>query len=155
MGQRQHDVPAQLGEPGLPGGAQRGGGSGGGVGTPKAAQLVVPGALHAQAQPVHPGLSEPCQPFRRHHIRIGLQRDLRPRQRVCRRQQSAHLRRGEQPRCAAAEIHGVRPPVTVCKFPQKRVHIVLRHRPAARRGIKIAVAAFGRAVRNVNIQSKS
>ena len=125
--QRQHDVPANIGETGLLRPCQRPGGPGSRVGAAQPLQLCVIGALHAEADAVHPGLPKANQCFGCHHIGVGLQRDLSAGQGVSSLYQGADLPRGKQRRGAAAKVQGVGPTGAFGKLPQQGVYIRLRH----------------------------
>ena len=104
IGQRQHNIPADLPEACLPrpGKCLRGGSSG--VGAAQAAQLGIVSTLHPKADAGYPGGCKTSQAFRRDNIGVGFQRDLRTRQRGGGFDQLAHLVRPQQGRGAAAKI---------------------------------------------------
>ena len=158
MGQGQHDVAADVGKacppcrrkscPGLPGG----------VGAAQRFQLAVPGRLYPERDAVHPGFPETAQGLLGHSLRVGLQRDLRPGCRSCRRNEPGGIGRGEQAGGAAAKIDRVRVKRRfrrkAGKLPQKGIHILGGHAALAGGRIEITVPAFGKAVGNMQIKSK-
>ena len=97
------------------------------MGAAQPLQLRVVGTLHAEADAVHPGLPKANQCFGRHHIRVGLQRDLGTGQGGGSLYQGADLPRGKQRRGAAAKVQGVGPTGVFGKLPQQGVYIRLRH----------------------------
>ena len=125
----------------------------GGMGAPQPPQLGIAGALHAKADARHPCRAEAFQTFLHHHIGVGLQRDLRLRQRIRRRNQAFYLGRREQGRRPAAKVERIRAAVVLCKLSQQRTHIGLRHSPRTGSRVEITIPAFGPAVGNMQINS--
>ena len=158
VGQRQHDVAADILKPGAPGGGKGCPRLLSAVGTAKGAQLGVPGRLHSEGDAVYPRRPEAPQALLGDGLRVCFQGDLRTGHGVCRPDEPFCLRRGEQAGRAAAEIEGVRPQGRVrrkaVQLPQQRVHIGVRYAPLSGAGIKIAVPAFGKTVGNMQIKSK-
>ena len=158
MGQGQHNVAADVGKacppcrrkscPGLPGG----------VGAAQRFQLAVPGRLYPERDAVHPGFPETAQGLLGHGLRVGLQRDLRPGCRSCRRNEPGGISRGEQAGGAAAKIDRVRVKRRFRrkpgKLPQKGIHILGGHAALSGGRIEITVPAFGKTVGNMQIKSK-
>ena len=112
------------------------------MGAAQPLQLCVIGALHAEADAVHPGLPKAKRCFGRHHIGVGLQRDLSAGQGVSSLYQGADLPRRKQRRGAAAKVQRVGPAGVFGKLPQQGVYIRLRHAACARCRVKITVPAF-------------
>ena len=158
MGQGQHDVAADVGKacppcrrkscPGLPGG----------VGAAQRFQLAVTGRLYPEGDAVHPSFPETAQGLLGHGLGVGLQRDLRPGCRSCRRNEPGGISRGEQAGGAAAKIDRVRVKRRIRrkpgKLPQKGIHILGGHTALAGGRIEITVPAFGKTVGNMQIKSK-
>ena len=153
MGQRQHDVAADILESGAPGGGKGCPRLLGAVGTAKGAQLGVPGRLHPEGDAVHPCRPDAPQALLGDGLRVCFQGDLCTGHRLCCPDEPFCLRRGEQAGRAAAEIKGVRlqGPLRckAVKLPHKSLHIGIRYAALTGMGIEIAVSAFGKTVRNV------
>ena len=157
-GKRQHDVAADVLEPGL-----LCSGKGRpcllcGVGTPQRAQLAVPGGLHPEGDAVHPRLPEASKACRGDGLGVRFQRDLSPGQRPGGVDQAFDLLRAQQAGSSAAEVQGIRlqgalrrKPV---QLPQQGIHIGVRHAAFTGMRIKIAVAAFGKTIGNMQIESE-
>ena len=158
VGQRQHDVAADILEPGTPGSGKGCPRLPGIVRAAKGAQLGVPGGLHPERDAVHPCRPEAPQALLGDGLGVCLQGDLRTGHGVCCPDEPFCLRRGEQAGRAAAEIEGVRPQGRVrrkaVQLPQQRIHIGVRYAPLSGVGIKIAVPTFGKTVGNMQIKSK-
>ena len=156
-GQGQHHVARQVGKARLLCPKQRLAGLGGGVRAPHAAQAFIQGRLHAQGKAVCARGEKAAQQSGRQRLGVCLQRNLRPGAGLCRINQLCKLGRAQQAGRAAAEIQGVRCtrklPAQAGQLAQKGVYIRLRHLCASAKGIKIAVAAFGKAVRNMEIDA--
>ena len=158
VGQCQHDVAADILEPGAPGSGKGCPRLLGIVRAAKGAQLGVPGRLHPEGDAVHPCRPEAPQALLGDGLGVCLQGDLSTGHGVCCPDEPFCLRRGEQAGRAAAEIEGVRPQGRVrrkaVQLPQQRVHIGVRYAPLSGVGIKIAVPTFGKTVGNMQIKSK-
>ena len=158
VGQCQHDVAADVLEPGAPGSGKGCPRLLGAVGTAKGAQLGVPGGLHPEGDAVHPCRPEAPQALLGDGLGVCLQGDLCTGHGVCCPDEPLGLRRGEQAGRAAAEIDGIRPQGRIrrkaVQLPQQRVHIGVRYAPLPGVGIKIAVPTFGKTVGNMQIKSK-
>ena len=158
MGQCQHDVAADVLKP-CPAGRRKGrAGLPGRVGAAQRAQLRVPGRLHPKGDAVDPCLPEAPQAFLGDGLRVGLQGHLSPGHRAGGTDEPPDLSRAEQAGGAAAEIHGIGPQGCVrrkaCQLPQQSVHIGVRHAPLPGLGVEIAIPAFGKAVRDMQIKSE-
>ena len=158
VGQRQHDVAADILKPGAPGGGKGCPRLLSAVGTAKGAQLGVPGRLHPEGDAVHPRRPEAPQALLGDGLGVCLQGDLCTGHRLCCPDEPLCLRRGKQAGRAAAEIEGVRPQGGIrrkaVQLPQQRVHIGVRYAALPGVGVEIAVPAFGKTVGNMQIKSK-
>ena len=158
VGQCQHDVAADILEPGAPGSGKGCPRLLGIVRAAKGAQLGVPGRLHPEGDAVHPCRPEAPQTLLGDGLGVCLQGDLCTGHRLCCLDKSLCLRRGEQAGRAAAEIKGVRPQGRgwrkAVQLPQQRVHIGVRYAQLPGVGVEIAVLTFGKTVGNMQIKSK-
>ena len=158
MGQSQHDVAADVGEPGIPGSPERGPGLFCGVGPPQRFQLGIPCRLHPKGDPVDACLPERPQLCFVHRLGVGLQRDLGSGQGGSGFDQPGGVGRIQQAGGAAAEVErvgaqrGVRRKPR--KLPQQCVGVRRRNPPSAGCGIEIAIAAFGKTIWNMQVKSK-
>ena len=159
MGQRQHDVAADVLKPGLPRPGQRLAALCRSVGAAQAGKAVWAGGLHPKADSVHARVAVTGKRLEGDGLGVCLQRHFGPGQGACRIHQAAYLGGGEQAGRPAAEIQGVRPqrrlPATghiSGHGPRERLHISVRYAPAAAFGIKIAIAALCQTVGDVQIK---
>ena len=149
--QGQHNIAANFRKPGLPRPGKGLRSAPGRMGAPQPPQLGVAGALHPKADACHACRTKTRQAFRGHHIRVGFQRDFRPRQGICRCDQAFQLLRCQQRRRTAAKIQRIGPTVIFGKLPQQSVHIGLRHAPRPGGRVEITIPAFGPAVGDMQV----
>ena len=156
VGQRQHDVAADVLKPRLPRHGKGGPGLFGRVGAAQGAQLGVPGGLHPEGDAVHPRRPEARKALGGDGLGVRFQGDLGPGQRRGSVEEPLCLRRSEQAGRAAAEIDRIRPQGRAWrkagKLPQQGVHIGVRHAALAGAGVEIAVAAFGETIGDVQVK---
>ena len=158
MGQGQHDVPADVGEPGLLRRPESGPGLLCSVGTSQCFQLAVPGRLHPEGDPVDSGGPEAPERFLRDGLGVCLQRDLGPGQRVGGPDETGSIGGVQQAGGPAAEIDRVRVQGGLRgkagKLPQQGIGIFCRDAPLAGGRVEVAVPAFGKTVGDMEIKSE-
>ena len=158
MGQGQHDVAADVLEPGPACGGKGRTGLLCGVGTAQRLELAVPGRLDAEGDAVDACGAKRPEGRLRHRLGVRFQRDLCPRQGLGGVDEAGSVVGGEEAGGAAAEIEGVRPQGGVRrkagKLPQQSVNIGAGHAALAGGGVEIAVPAFGKTVGNMQIKSE-
>ena len=158
MGQGQHDVAADVLEPGTACGGESGPRLLCRVGAAQRLELAVPGRLDAEGNAVDARLPECPERVFGHGLRVSFQRDLGPGQGLCGGDEPGGVCRVQQTGRSTAEIKGVRPQGRVRRkpgeFPQKGVHIGPGDAALAGGGVKITVPAFGKTVRNMQIKSE-
>ena len=158
MGQGQHDVAADVLEPGPACSGESGPRLLCRVGTAQRLELAVPGRLDAEGNAVDARLPECPEGILRYGLRVGFQRDLGPRQGLRGGDEPGGVCRVQQTGRSAAEIKGVRPQGRVRRkpgeFPQKGVYIGPGDAALAGGRVEITVLAFGKTVRNMQIKSE-
>ena len=158
MGQGQHDIAADVLEPGPLCRPECGPRLFGGVGAAQRFELAVPRGLDPEGDAVDARFPEGAEGLLRDRLRVGLQGDLCAGQGRRGFHEPGRVRRVQQTGGAAAEIEGIRPEGSVrCKavqLPQKGVHVSAGYAPLSGCGIEIAVPAFGKTVWNMQIKSK-
>ena len=158
MGQGQHDVAADVLEPGPACGGESGPRLLCRVGAAQRLELTVPGRLDAEGDAVDARLPECPERVFGHGLRVGFQRDLGPGQGLCGGDEPGGVCRVQQTGRSTAEIKGVRPQGRVRRkpgeFPKQSVHIGPGDAALAGGRVKITVPAFGKTVRNMQIKSE-
>ena len=150
-----HNIPADPLEPCPRRIGQSLAGLAGGVGAAQTAELVVPGGLDPEGDPVDPRGPVGRQGIVVHRLGVCLQGDLRPGGGLGGLDQPGYRRRVQQAGGAPAEINGVGvqglAPGVAGQLPQKGVRIFRRNPPGPRPGVKVTVPALGKTVGNMQI----
>lgn len=162
--QRIHQVEVEIVEAGLLRGPHRAFGIAAGMDAAEALQATVVEGLHAEAEPVHPGLAVAGERTMLDRAGIGLQGDFRVRReaqaRAGKLQETVDCIRREQRGRAAAEEHGLHGAApgqrqVEVKVRDQRIDISIElQRAALFMRVEIAVRAFAHAPRQVHVQRK-
>ena len=161
IGQAEHEIDAEVVEPGLPGRLHRRDCVVGRVPPAEQAQLVVVERLHADAEPVDAGSAYRREPLAGAIAGVRFERGLRVGRQVERRRDGAHqpsdVAGGEVRRCAAAEEEAREPGPAEPRAPLRevvaqRVDVARHQRLDARVGVEVAVGAARLAERDVDVQ---